>query len=392
MTTGKPSRRKVMTTGKPSRRKVMTTSEAARQVMTTRMTTLTTMTTREVTTMSSDSLESDESAAEYDSESHSADETVADLAAQVELLAEENRRLRDEYVRARRTTHRRTALGLFAVGALAVLGALALPQSRDVLFALGATGLFASVLTYYLTPEQFVAAETGERVYAALATTGAELVAELGLRDERIYAPVSGTAAASAGGESSAGPAGDVDDADGERDAGGASAVGRKGGAASPGVRLFVPTRSDFAVPDPDELDSLFVVTDDDRERGVSLSPTGGGLYREFESAMVGTVEEHPVALADQLADALAEGFELVESASADADPERGRATVEVAGSVYGPVDRFDHPVASLFAVGLAATLDRPVSLDVTPAEDGPADYFVTCEWDVEAGASATRT
>jgi len=271
------------------------------------------------------------------------DETVADLAAQVELLAEENRRLREEYVRLRRTTHRRTALGLFAVGALGVLGALALPQSRNVLFALGGTGLFVGVLAYYLTPGQFVAAETGERVYAALAATGAELVAELGLQDDRVYAPVRGTGA---------------------------------------GVRLFVPNRSDFAVPDRDELDSLFVVTDDDRERGVSLSPTGGGLYREFESAMVEEVEEHPAALAAQLADALTEGFELVESASADPDPAGGRATVEVAGSVYGPIDRFDHPVASLLAVGLAAALDRPVSLDVTPAEDGPADYFVTCEWD----------
>lgn len=329
--------------------------------------------------MSSDTLESDEdegdlpdegggpyqsdgpNQSEFESEQSGDGETVANLAAQVELLAEENRRLRAEYVRLRRTTHRRTALGLFAIGALAVLGGVAFPASREVLFALGGTGLFAGLLTYYLTPEQFVAAETGERVYAALAATGAQLVSELGLRDDRIYAPVRGAVA------------------DGENDS------------KTAGVRLFVPQRSDFAVPDRDQLDSLFVVTDNDRERGVALSPTGGGLYREFASAMVESVEEHPDALAAQLADALAEGFELVESASADADLDDGRrpggggrVTVEVAGSVYGPVDRFDHPVASLVAVGLAATLDQPVSLDVTPAEDGPADYFVTCEWDAD--------
>jgi hypothetical protein len=316
---------------------------------------MTRRTMRAVTRMSSDSLESEESAAESDPESPSDAETVADLAAQVELLAEENRRLRTEYVRARRTTHRRTAFGLFAVGALAVLSAVALPQSRDVLFALGGTGLFAGLLTYYLTPERFVAAETGERVYAALAATGAELVTELGLQDDRVYVPVHAT------------------------DDGGA------------GVRLFVPNRSDFAVPDRDELDSLFVVTENDRERGVSLSPTGGGLYREFESTMVEATGDRPTALAAQLADALTEGFERVESASADADPEGGRVTVEVAGSVYGPVDRFDHPVASLLAVGLAAALDRPVSLSVTPVEDGPADYYVTCEWDGDAALSATQ-
>ena len=307
---------------------------------------------------SSDALES--SGDQQDPES--ADETTADLAAQVELLAEENRRLRAEYVRARQTTYRRTALGLFVVGALAVLGAVAFPHSSDVLFALGGTGLFAGVLTYYLTPEQFVAAETGERVYAALAATGAELVAELGLQDDRVYAPVRTT-----------------DDAFAD-------------------VRLFVPNRSDFAVPDREQLDSLFVVTERERERGVSLSPTGGGLYREFESSMVEDLPERPTDLASQLADALVEGFEIAESAAAGGEPggddrERGsaggRVTVEVAGSVYGPVDRFDHPVASFLAVGMAVNLDAPVSLNVTPDEDGRADYFVTCEWDPETVAAS---
>jgi hypothetical protein len=318
-----------------------------------------------------------ESASE--SESPPDSEAAADLAAQVELLAAENRRLRQEYVRARRTTYRRTALGLFAVGALAVLGALALPQSRDVLFALGGTGSFAGVLTYYLAPERFVAAETGERVYAAFAATGAQLVGELGLRDDRVYAPARGAGAGNASGATGSGRT------DGDSDAGSVSSAGGAGGADGPGVRLYVPSHADFAVPDPGELDSLFVVTDKDRERGVALPPTGEGLYREFESAMVESVAADPTTLADQLADALAEGFELVESAAADADPADGRVTLEVAGSVYGPVDRFDHPVASLLGVGLAATLDQPVSLAVTPAEDGPADFFVTCEWDGEA-------
>ena len=347
--------------------------------------------------MSSDARETDqdveaESEAADDAsaagESASEDERAADLAAQVELLAEENRRLRSEYVRARQTTHRRTALGLFAIGAVAVLGALALSQSRDVLFALGGTGLFAGLLTYYLTPEQFVAADTGERVYAALAATGAQLVAELGLQDDRVYAPVSRTTAggvneaARSGEVAGAGQAAEVDEAGGQSDVAGTGSLG---------VRLFVPARSEFAVPDPGELDSLFVVTGTDRERGVSLQPTGGGLYREFESAMVEEVAERPADLAAQLADALVEGFELVESASADVDPEGGRVIVEVAGSVYGAVDRFDHPAASFFAVGLAANLDRPVSLDVTPVEDGPTDYFVTCEWDGEGSELANE-
>lgn len=302
---------------------------------------------REDGVLTDDAAASDADEGDADASDDAETETREDLAAQVELLADENRRLREEYVRARRTTHRRTALGLFAVGALALLGALAFPDSRTVLFALGGTGLFAGVLTYYLTPERFVAAETGERVYAALSATGRELVAELGLRDDRVYAP-----------------ARPVDES-------------------FAGVRLFVPQRPDFAVPEPDRLDSLFVVGDE-YERGVSLPPSGGALYREFETAMADDVGSDVDVLVGQLADALVEGFEVAESASADADPENGRATFEVADSVYGPVDGFDHPVASFVAVGLAENLDAPVATQVTADADGGGDHLVACEWNPE--------
>ncbi|UPV76651.1 hypothetical protein M0R89_19155 (plasmid) [Halorussus limi] len=275
------------------------------------------------------------------------EERAEDLAAQVELLSEENQRLREEYVRARRSDYRRTAAGLLAVGLVAVVGALAFPSARAVLFALGGTGVFGALLTYYLTPERFIAAETGERVYRAVAATGAALVGELGLRDDRVYAPARAT-----GDEFS-------------------------------NVRLFVPQRRDYAVPDPAELDSLFVVTDDERERGVSVPPTGGSLHREFESAMADELAASPVGVASQLTDALVEGLELVERAAPETDPEEGRLTVEVSESAYGPLDRFDNPVVSFLAVGLADALDAPVAVDVTET-DGRADYFVTCEWDPE--------
>src|SRR5699024_5189946 len=111
----------------------------------------------------------------------------SELAAQIDVLREENQRLREEYARARRTQYRRTALALAAVGLLATLGGVALPDSRTVLFALGGTGLFAAALTRYLTPEQFISASVGEGIYGSLAATEAALVAELGLQDERLY-------------------------------------------------------------------------------------------------------------------------------------------------------------------------------------------------------------
>ncbi|WP_435181709.1 hypothetical protein [Halorussus sp. AFM4] len=276
--------------------------------------------------------------------SDATDESVEDLAAQVELLTEENRRLREEYVEGRRAGYRRTAVGLFVVGALAAAGAVFFPDARSVLFALGGTGVFGAVLTYYLTPERLLAAATGEQVYAAFAATGRRLVAELGLQEEFVYAP------ADAAGEFA-------------------------------NVRLYVPQRSSFEVPAPTELGSLFVATEDDRSRGVAVPPCGGSLYREFERSMTDSVADDPAVLADQLADAAVEGFELATSATADADPDDGRVAFEVAGSAYGSVDRFDHPVASLFGVGLTAGLDAPVTVEVTEDEDD-STALVACEWD----------
>lgn len=102
-------------------------------------------------------------------ESTPAAESDLEQTARAELLAEENRRLRAEYARTQQTRYRRTAYGLAALGVLAVLGGLLFPNARGVLFALGGTGLFGGLLTLYLTPGQFVAADVGERVYAAMA-------------------------------------------------------------------------------------------------------------------------------------------------------------------------------------------------------------------------------
>ncbi|WP_290819284.1 hypothetical protein [Halovivax sp.] len=276
----------------------------------------------------------------------------ADLVARAELLAEENRRLRGEYARARRTRYRRTALGLVAVGVVAIAGALVFPDARTVLFALGATGLFGGVLTYYLTPERFVAAAVGERVYDAGASNLAAVADELGLQDQRIYLPADATG--------------------------------------SP--RLFVPQRPGARLPD--DRDGP-IVTDEDA-RGLLLEPTGAPLFAEFERAVTGDPASTPAPLAGQLADALVEQFELVRGADPDIDPDGGRATVAITDSAYGPLDRFDHPIPSVLAVGFAVGLDRPVRLDVD-AGDERADWLVTCRWETsdadedEADATAAN-
>jgi hypothetical protein len=256
---------------------------------------------------------------------------------ELEALAAENERLRAEYARAKRNEYRRSAVGLAAVGGVAALAALAFPSVRDVLFALAATGGFAAVLTYYLTPERVVAASVGERVYAAWASNATEIAAELGLSDERRYVPVS----------------------DG-------------------GVRLFVPQSAGAPTPEPDG-----VFQSEEGSRGVALRPAGESLFGEFEATLTGGLAERPGPLVDQLAEGVAEAFELVEGA--EGETENGAATLAIEGSAYGDATRFDHPVGSVFAVGLARGLDETVALEAVETPEGRAEYVFRATWAEDA-------
>jgi hypothetical protein len=259
----------------------------------------------------------------------------ATLAAQLDLLQEENRRLRREYARARQQSYRRTALGLALVGIVAAGAGVLFPGARTVLFALGATGLFGALLTYYLTPERFISVSVGEAVYSALATNGTALRDDLGLADS-VYIP--------------------------------------RG--ASDDVRLFAPqadTDDETALPDDADLEPGFVITD--TTRGLALVPTGDALFDEFERSLTGPLADAPSALAEQLSDGLVEQFELVDGT--DVDASHKRVTVGISGSAYGDVGRFDHPVASFLAAGFARGFEVATTAEVTEA-DGRADAAVT--------------
>lgn len=262
------------------------------------------------------------------------------LEARVASLEAENRRLREAYGHARRATYRRTALGLAAVGLLALAGGLVFPAERPVFVTLGAIGLFGAVLTHSLTPERFVAADVGERVYTAGSRNLAALSRALGLRSTTCYLPSEGTVPA----------------------------------------RLFVPLYAAYALPDGEG--PLALAGD---ARGLVLEPTGGELLREFDRARTAPLAAEPAALAAQLCDGLVEGFELATSATPEVDPGGDRVTVAVSGSAFGVVDRFDHPIPSFLAAGLAAGLERPVTVDVAAGDDR-ADWLVTCQLDAADG------
>ena len=273
-------------------------------------------------------------------DSNAAESDDVELRTRLELLRAENERLREEYVRARRASYRRAAMGLAGVGVVAIGGGILFPAFAETLFVLGAIGVFGAVLTYYLTPERFVAADTGERIYAALAETADDLTGQLGLQETRVYVPVEGARPA----------------------------------------RLFVPQRAEYEVPDGDSLDRPLVVDVDDSERGASFIPTGAPLFAEFERSLTGPLADSPTRLTEQVADALVEGFELADGVETDVDVGDGRATIVISGSAYGGADRFDNPLGSLLGVALARSLNRPVELEQTGSE--AADLVVTCQWD----------
>lgn len=270
----------------------------------------------------------------------SAGDDPLDHAARAEILAEENRRLRSEFARAQQSKYRRTAYGLGIVGLLAVGGGILFPDGREVLFVLGATGLFGAILTLYLTPGQFVSADVGERVYAAMAANETAIATELGLSETRLYLPDDGNSA-----------------------------------------RLYIPQRSESGIPD--DLNRPIIVDED--HRGLILDATGSFLFAEFERALPGGLSESPPSLATQLADGLVEQFELAAAVDPDIDTGDGRATFAVRESAFGDPDRIDHPVVSFLAVGFAVALDQPVSVEVA-AGDGREDWLVTCRWDTDSG------
>jgi len=269
--------------------------------------------------------------------------TVDALRLELERLRERNEQLRATYARARKAEYRRAALGMAVVGVVAVAGAALLPVVRTVLLVLGATGLFGAVLTYYLTPERFVAAAVGRGVYRSMAEDRSALAAELGLADEHIYVPT--------------------------------TEMGTR-------VRLFVPQFEEYAVPPVDALDGPLVVPADEAGRGVTFTPTGRDLYESFADAVSGDPESDPRVLVTQLCDALVEQFELVEATDADYDVGERRVTVSVDGSLYGPADGVDHPVVSVLAVGLARTLEGPVVADASATENAGSDFVVTFRWE----------
>lgn len=279
------------------------------------------------------------------SEGDGSTESTEELAATVDLLAAENRRLRQRVADAQRSRYRGTAVALCGVGLLCGLLGLLTPGAATVLFALGGTGVFGGVLTYFLTPERFISADVGQRVYTATADSFERLCTDLGLSDRRVY--VASTA----------------EDRDGTE-------------AAATSSWLFVPQTESTTVPEPAAFDSALVV--EAGHRGLALRPTGSGLFATLETSLTEPLGTTAETLCAQLSDAVVEEFELAQTVEYDTEPAAGRVSVRISEAVYGDGSGFDHPLVSLWAVGLSTGLGTPIETTVT----GTEPLAVTFRWE----------
>lgn len=267
----------------------------------------------------------------------------SELAAQVDLLAAENRRLRDRLAERQQSRYRDTALGLIGVGLLCGILGYFTPAASTVLFALAGTGLFAGVLTYFLTPKRFISADVGQRVYSATAQSFTRLCDDLGLSDRRIYL------------------AAHTDETTTESDL---------------DSWLFIPQTQDTEIPATDAFDSAFLVEDD--RRGLAVQPTGGDLVTAIRDSLTEPFGDTPEMLCSQLTDAIIEDLELAKSAEYDIDQADRRVSVRFTGALYGDGTQFDHPIVSIMAVGLAAGLQTAIETTVTESDP----LAVTFRWE----------
>ncbi len=256
-----------------------------------------------------------------------------------------------------RRQYRGLAAVLFVIG-VAFLGFAVLADATEVVFVIGGIGVFGGVLSYYLTHDRFVAAEVDERVQAAAARNYEGIRADLGLSGRRIYVPL-GTHADD-----------DTDQPHLDRNE----------------VRLYIPKQSELDLQDVTEppADSV-VVTNSTAISGLSLHPSGSGLFAAFRSALNTPLETDPQGLHQQLSDAVVEEFDLARSVTAELSPEGDRMSVTFSGVLYDTHPRFDHPLVSIFAVGLAVGLDSPVETTIPDTDS----FSVTFHWQTPASPSA---
>ncbi|WP_117592599.1 hypothetical protein [Haloprofundus halophilus] len=227
----------------------------------------------------------------------------------------------------------RSTRWVVAAGVSAALGALFVAggwfTQRWLFVALGAVALYVAALAYYLAPDTSVSEAVAERLYWSYVDGRDALDASAA----HVYLP-------------------SVSTTDGERD-----------------VRLtLVDDAADSSVRPSRETSS------EPRHR-----PVGVGLLESYLDETNEALAANPRRLADQLAEAVVDGFRLADTAEI-VDSADERVTFRLTGCALTPLTRFDHPTVSLLGTGMAVGLGRPVRVTAERDRDDDScrvDCFV---------------
>ncbi|WP_224270042.1 hypothetical protein [Haloprofundus salinisoli] len=218
------------------------------------------------------------------------------------------------------------ALGvLFAVGGLFT--------QRWLFVALGAVALYVAALAYYLAPDASVSEAVTERLYWSYIDGRDALDASTA----HVYLPSASTA-----GEAH-------------------------------GVRLTLVD---------DTTDSSASASGDASPRP-QQRPVGVGLLESYLGETNEALSTDLRRLADQLAEAVVDGFRLADAAEI-VDRTDERVAFRLSGCALTPLTRLDHPTVSFLGTAMAAGLGRPVRV-VAERNRGDGSYRVDCLVETES-------
>ena len=240
---------------------------------------------------------------------------------------------------------RALAIGLAAIGVVGVASGFAATETTvlssslgPVLLAVGTLALVGGLLAWALIPTTPVPRATARGVYRSMAANQDALVAAFDLPKRPVYVP-----------------------------------TGRDP-QSTPGDAVRVLYLGGEGVPDSVDPDKTVLGSRGDG--GLALRPsTGpflGALYRDIPGGPSDNLE----LLAEQVADAAVESFELAAAVRVDS-VDSDEVVFRVRESTFGQTGS-DNPVGSLLASGLAVARDRPVRVESTGGESR-TEQRVTC-------------
>jgi len=224
-----------------------------------------------------------------------------------------------------------TGIGMLLICAAGLLaGAFLFAAVREMLVALSVAAIFGAILLYLVTPERFITASVAGSVTAVMNSNIEALVETTGVVRTPRYVPT------------------------------------------TDGVKLFFPSVAVVSTPPTETL----VSADEGSqiEDGIVLEPSAKRLVAALGDGAADDYQTLSETLG-LLSSAMVGQFGLADGATIESIDDQ-HATVRVRGSIFDDSTRFDHPIQSFLAVGLAMRVEATVRPTMTVEDSG--DLLIT--------------